>query len=99
MENSKNLPTQLKTNTQICNAAIIIAMERTTCFDLPIEKVSEDVLKAFPDVSIEIIIDAMRRGGLGDFGRTYRLNTQEICIWIKEVLKEIEQKKRPKVAL
>ena len=45
-----------------------------------------DISTEFKNVDIDIIKSAMRKGGLGEFGRTYRFSTQEICIWIREEL-------------
>jgi hypothetical protein len=33
------------------------------------------------------INEAIRLGSLGKYGRTYKLNTQEVCMWIHEYLK------------
>jgi hypothetical protein len=33
----------------------------------------------------------LRNGGLGKYGRTYKLSTQEVCYWIREHIKPIKQ--------
>jgi hypothetical protein len=37
------------------------------------------------------IRQALRNGGLGKYGRTYKLSTQEVCYWIREHIKPIKQ--------
>ena len=85
MEDFKNLQPLSENNIQICSSAIALAMERTGTEFLDIKKTSVDIINSFPDVKIEMIVDAMKRGGLGEFGRTYKLTIQEICIWIRSV--------------
>jgi hypothetical protein len=34
------------------------------------------------------IIEAIRQGSLGKYGLTYKLNTQAVCYWINQYLKE-----------
>jgi hypothetical protein len=36
------------------------------------------------------IRQALRNGGLGKYGRTYKLSTQEVCYWIREHIKPIK---------
>jgi len=65
---------------------IPIALDRTGCElsgSLQL-KMAEDICKEFPKVKIDVIKSAMRKGGLGYFGSTYKLTTQEVCIWIRE---------------
>tara|TARA_R110002124_G_scaffold283449_2_gene459470 strand:- start:1188 stop:1334 length:147 start_codon:yes stop_codon:yes gene_type:complete len=37
------------------------------------------------------MLTAIKKGALGEFGRTYRMSTQEVCIWINEHLKSINR--------
>jgi len=47
-----------------------------------------DIFTEFPKITEEQITKAMRNGGLGMYGKTYKLTTQEVCIWIRNYLKE-----------
>jgi hypothetical protein len=54
-----------------------------------------DISTEFPRLKDEDLKKAIRAGGLGKYGKTYRLSTQEVCIWIREYQKEL----KPKLAL
>jgi len=63
-------------------------MERTQS-DLPnIDGAIEDVINEFPNIEFYRIKQAIKNGSLGHYGRTYRMSTQEVCIWIKEYIKQ-----------
>lgn len=62
-------------------------MERTGSTDLIINSTLQDVIKEFPLMTEDRIIEAIKKGSLGAYGKTYKLTTQEICIWIREYLK------------
>lgn len=55
--------------------------------------IAEDIVKTFPSVNENDLVEAIRRGALGEFGRTYRMSTQEVCIWIREYIKSRIEKK------
>lgn len=67
---------------------IAVAFERTNTEVINIEKMSFDIISEFKNLSDLDFKKAIRNGGLGKYGRTYKLSTQEICIWIREYLKE-----------
>lgn len=72
--------------------AITVAYDRLEV-DLTLDKlkkISQDVLNEFGVLEQDIIITALRNGALGKYGKTYKLNVQEICIWIREYLKTDE---------
>lgn len=72
--------------------ALTVAYDRLEV-ELPIDrlkKISQDVLKEFGSLNPEIIVSAIRNGSLGKYGRTYKLNVQEVCLWIREHLKSDE---------
>jgi hypothetical protein len=73
------------------NKSILLAFERTSTEPNNIENMINDVITEFPRVSKETFTLAIRDGSLGKYGKTYKLSTQDICIWIREYLKS----KRP----
>jgi hypothetical protein len=46
-----------------------------------------DVLTEFPRVSEDTFIKAIRNGSLGKYGKTYKLSTQDVCVWVREYRK------------
>jgi len=48
----------------------------------------EDVLNQFKEVHILDIIEAIKLGSTGEYGRTFNLCVQEFCIWVKEYVKK-----------
>jgi hypothetical protein len=86
---------QQEITTQISNQelemAIAVAFERTATEFYNIQNMVKDVINEFGDVQKDDIIKAIRNGGLGMYGKTYKLSTQEICIWIRSYLKEKER--------
>ena len=72
--------------------SIVVAFQR---INVPSERVIDivnDIKLCFPDVNNNDIIEAIKRGSLGEFGQTYRMSTQAVCIWIREYLKSIKPK-------
>lgn len=65
-----------------------VAFERTGTEPYNIENMVKDIEIEFPNLSEEDFRDAIRNGGLGKYGKTYKLTTQEVCVWIREYLKE-----------
>jgi hypothetical protein len=43
-----------------------------------------DIVSEFPYLKLQDVINSIRKGSLGNFGRTYKLSTQEICVWIRK---------------
>lgn len=70
--------------------ALVFAFQRTQSEPFDVSGTITDVLKEFPRLSSEGITQALRNGGLGKYGRTFRLSTQEICYWIREYLKPVK---------
>ena len=73
--------------------ALFFAFERTKTDPFDVSGLVKDVLTEFPKLSGDSIIIALRNGGLGMYGRTFKLSTQEVCYWIREYLKPIKQDK------
>lgn len=55
-----------------------------------LNKITADIYSEFKTIDSDLIITALRNGSLGKYGKTYKLNVQEICIWIREHLKSDE---------
>jgi len=54
-----------------------------------IKSIISDVKNEFPKVSDEDLIKALKKGSLGNYGKTYKMCSQEVCIWIRQYLKSI----------
>lgn len=67
--------------------SVLLAFERTNFTPVNIDSIVKDVLNKYP-IEYEKIIEAIKRGSLGDYGRTFKMSTQEICIWIGQYLKD-----------
>ena len=80
------------TRTFAIKNAIVICFERTKTIPFEIESMVQDIDSEFPRLSQTELIDAIRLGSLGKYGRTYKLCTQEVCIWIREFLKAKHKK-------
>ena len=68
--------------------SIALAFERTGTPPVNIDNMSKDIATEFEGIKDDVVSMAIRNGSLGHYGRTYRLSTQEICIWIREYKKE-----------
>lgn len=65
-----------------------MAIVRTESKPIDVNSISLEILNEFKGVDVDDMVKAIRNGSLGKYGRTYRLSTQEICIWIREYLKK-----------
>tara|TARA_Y100000310_G_C20600856_1_gene772933 strand:+ start:1202 stop:1453 length:252 start_codon:yes stop_codon:yes gene_type:complete len=52
------------------------------------KKITLKIINTYPKVKLWIILKAIERGAKGEFGRTYKICTQEVFIWIQNVIKE-----------
>lgn len=88
-----NSQQQLENNTQtsrieLLKMSVAIAIERTRTPIFDIEKLVDDLTAEFPRLPIADLTQAIKNGGLGKYGRTYRFSTQEVCIWVRQYLKD-----------
>lgn len=87
MNNLENLPQEQENSIHHCDltlrAAIAVAFERTGTEPYNLDGMVKDVFSEFPKLTDEQIKKALRNGGLGVYGKTFKLTTQEICIWIR----------------
>lgn len=71
--------------------SITVAFDRTGTVPMGLEQIDlmvNDVFAEFPGLNEVDIKKALRNGGMGLYGKTYKLTTQEICIWIRQYIKE-----------
>ena len=45
------------------------------------------LLEKFPNTPLIHIENALKKGSTGDYGKSYRINAQEMCMWVNEYLK------------
>lgn len=90
MNNLQHSQNKLDLSTRLSNVAtyISVAFERTGTEPYNIENMIKDLMSEFVFLSDEDLKKAIRNGSLGKYGKTYKLTTQEVCIWIREYLKE-----------
>ena len=88
----KNNLQKLQTKSEIAiqtsnlSKSIALAFERTNSAPKKIEGIVTDILNCFKDTSMEVMQEAIKRGSLGEYGKTYGdISTQEICYWIWSV--------------
>ncbi len=67
--------------------SLALAMERVGMELSNINSTIFDIETEFSFLSLEKIQYAIRCGGLGKYGRTYKMTTQEVCYWIREYIK------------
>jgi hypothetical protein len=68
--------------------SLLVAFERTATEPYDMQNMVKDVLTEFPNTKNDDITLAIRNGSLGKYGKTYKFSTQEVCIWIREFLKQ-----------
>lgn len=75
---------------QIIKTSLTLAFSRTGCeFDEQLARnIFNDVVEAFPTITIDEFTKALKNGGLGMYGKTYKLTSQEVCIWIRNYLND-----------
>ncbi len=96
--NYKNLPSKSEGITDnglifSLKKAIALAFDRTRSEPFDISSMVQDILTEFPRVKEADLISAIRNGGLGMYGRTFRLSTQEVCYWIRQYTNPKQQEK------
>ena len=64
--------------------SLVLVMQRLNT-ELPnVNDTIADIASEFPYLKLQDIINSLRKGSLGNYGRTYKLSTQEICVWIRK---------------
>lgn|SRR5690606_198338 len=67
-------------------ASIAVAFDRTSTEPFNIDNMVADIHAEFGHLSVNEVMKAIRNGSLGAYGRTYKLCTQEVCVWIRAYL-------------
>jgi len=101
MKNLENSPRSSESNSQafelMLKSAIAVSFERTGTEPYDISNLSIDVYNEFKDINPEWVIEGIRRGSLGHYGKTFKLTTQEICIWVRNYLAESPGKTKSEI--
>jgi len=90
MNNLENFQQSQELQTRIYNlqTSLLVAFERTATEPYDMQNMVKDVLTEFSNIKNDDITLAIRNGSLGKYGKTYKFSTQEVCIWIREYLKQ-----------
>ena len=72
--------------------SLVIVMSRLSMDFKNIDSTTNDLFNEFNYVTIKQIREVLRKGSLGHYGKTYKLSTQEVCVWIREYLKSNKSK-------
>lgn len=82
---------ELKVNSQIPKSLEITAVLPLLCHRTGSELsnqqmalIADDIANEFSKVEISVIHSALKRGGLGYYGITYKITTQVLCSWIRQ---------------
>lgn len=65
---------------------LAVAVERTDCEIKNIDNLVLDILEEFKKENIIDIREAIRQGGFGKFGISYKITTQVVGYWINQYL-------------
>jgi hypothetical protein len=76
-----------KTLKHSLKTSILLAFERLGTEPYNVDNMINDVITEFPRTKENDFVIAIRNGSLGKYGKTYKLCTQDICIWVREYLK------------
>lgn len=78
----------------VIRTSLTLAFNRTgTEFDKELaNSMYFDIADAFPDLTLDEFTKALKNGGLGVYGKTYKLTIQEVCIWVRNYLNETRYK-------
>ena len=69
--------------------ALSLAFERVGEYDFTksdIDFISSELKEEFPNIEERKIFKALRNGGFGNYGRTYKMCTTTVCFWIREYI-------------
>lgn len=90
MNNLENFQQSQELQTRMYNlqTSLLVAFERTATEPYDMQNMVKDILTEFSNIKNDDITLAIRNGSLGKYGKTYKFSTQEVCIWIREYLKQ-----------
>jgi len=72
--------------------SLIIAMSRTQFELLNLDDTCKLIKNEFRFLSLREVRQAITKGTAGEYGRSYKLSTQEVCYWIHQYVKEKNSK-------
>ena len=98
LSTQKNLNNSLRTleiqeSVDDIKISLAMVMERLNMEFKNINMTATDIHQEFKYATLLQIREALRLGSLGNYGRTYKLSTQEVCVWIRSYLND----KKPKM--
>ena len=65
-------------------SSLVVVMQRLDMEFSNVNATISDIVNEFHYLKLKDVIQALRSGSLGNYGRTYKLSTQEVCIWIRK---------------
>ena len=68
--------------------SLIIAMSRTQFELLNLDDTCQLIKNEFRFLSLREVRKAITKGTAGEYGRSYKLSTQEVCYWIQQYVKD-----------
>lgn len=70
---------------KLLKAEIVHAYRRTSSeLDTDLDIIIQDLQSVFQkEISISSVINAIKKGSTGLYGRTYKMSFQEICVWVR----------------
>lgn len=74
-------------------ACLFLAMERLEMTLSNTYTATNDIVSEFYYLKLSEVKEALRLGSLGKYGRTFKLNTQEVCFWIRQFILERDKNK------
>lgn len=75
--------------------ALAMAYERNFLEPRSIELTVSDLISEFPNLKDIDFINGIRKGSLGEYGKPYKLSTQEIVSWVREYAKDLKRIDNP----
>ena len=67
--------------------SLTLAIQRTGSKELLSDDMIKDIVNEFDYVEEKHLIKAIRNGSLGVYGRTFKMCTQEVCLWVRAYIK------------
>lgn len=80
-------------NDDMLKASLALAFDRLKSEPFPVDNMIKDIRSCYPKEKNETIINAIKEGTKGKYGRTYRFCFQEVSMWIIEYRKETLKQK------
>lgn len=95
--NLKNLSKTQEQTESLFKVYLAYSMARLGQDFQNINETCKDILQEHNSVSIETLREAIKKGSSGDYGRTFKLCTQEVLIWIRKYLEELKGTKTEQI--